>query len=537
MESIVGKILYDRYRIIQELSPRLYGSPLLDFCLTQDLYSDTTETAETVVKNDFCQVYLAEDKSQNSLTQCIIERLQPSYDNEVLGSGSWQKVLQTFITQSNLLQKISHHPQIPRLWDFFECDREFYLVYEQIEGQSLEQKLDSTLIDETEALNWLREILAILRFSHELGVAHLNIQPSSLVQHQDGRRFLTNFTVLKKPIILDALESTNKTDSQFADSESAVKLSYRADIYALGKTIIWALTGNVASSIQLQSADFKKFPETENSSDSSLVNIKSELANILNKMVGEDSEHCYQCVDEVLAELDFEQNVITFPPPFSSTPRFSSPRSKKAKNRQPKNIDNNQIKTKKFKVKYFKRILWLLLALPFAIATVIIFIGINKNSYKKFANYVNHDYQFSLKYPQNWSQRQLDDPITGEVVVFNSPLETDTDLFREKVYIAVEYLPTSSTSLEQYTQTVFERIYQTKGSDIEVYEDYKTSIDKFPAHRVIYSRQEGELLLRQMETFTIRNNQVYVAIYTAERAKFSKFYNNVEKIIDSWEIQ
>lgn len=537
MESIVGKVLYDRYRIIQELSPRSYGSPLLDFCLTQDFYSDTTETAETFVEDDFCQVYLAEDRSQYSPAQCIIERLQPSYDNEVLGSGSWQKVFQAFIAQSNLLQKISHHPQIPPLWDFFECDREFYLVYEKIEGQSLAQKLDGALIDETEALTWLREILTILRFSHQLGVAHLNIQPSSLVQHQDGRKFLTNFTVLKKPIILDPIGSKNTIDSHFADSESVIKLSYRADIYALGKTIIWALTGNVASSIQLQSADLKKFQETENAGHSSLVNIRYELANILNKMVGEDSENFYQYVDEVLVDLDFEQNVITFPPPFSGTPRFSSSRSKKYKNKQPKNIENNLIRSKKIKVKYFKTILWLLLALPFIIATVIIFIGINKNSYKKFTNYVNNDYQFSLKYPQNWSQRQLDDPITGEVVVFNSPLETDTDLFREKVYIAVEYLPTKSTSLEQYTQTVFERIHQTKGSNIEIHEDYKTSIDKFPAHRVIYSRQEGKLLLRQMETFTIRNNQVYIAIYTAERAKFSKFSNNVEKIINSWEIQ
>lgn len=537
MESIVGKVLCDRYRIIQELSPRLYGSPLIELCQTQDFDSDTPETTEAFVEDDFCQVYVAEDRSQNSPVQCIIERLQPRYDNEVLGSGSWQKVFQTFIAQANLLQKISHHPQIPRLWDFFECDREFYLVYEQIKGQSLEQKLDSILIDETEAIIWLREILAILRFSHQLGVAHLNIQPSSLVQHQDGRKFLINFTVLKKPIILDALGTKNTIDSHFADSEQRLNLGYRADIYTLGKTIIWALTGNFASSIQLQSLDFKKFQEKENSSRSSLVNISSELANILNKMVGEDPEHCYQCVDEVLAELDFEQNVITFPPPFLGSPHLSSLRSKKSRNKRPKNKENNQIKADKIKVKYSRIILWLLLTLPFAIATIIIFIGINKNSYKKFTNYVNNDYQFSLKYPQHWSQRQIDDPITGEVVVFNSPLETDTDLFREKVYIAVEYLPTRSTNLEQYTQTVFERIYQTKGSDIEVYEDYKTSIDKFPAHRVIYSRQEGELLLRQMETFTIRNNQVYIAIYTAERAKFSKFYNNVEKIIDSWEIQ
>ena len=54
---------------------------------------------------------------------------------------------------------------------------------------------------------------------------------------------------------------------------------------------------------------------------------------------------------------------------------------------------------------------------------------------------------------------------------------------------------------------------------------------------VVYSRQEGSLTLRQMETFTIKNNQVYIAIYTAEREKFSKFLKTANKMIDSWEIQ
>ncbi|MGB5635102.1 MAG: PsbP-related protein [Waterburya sp.] len=531
MESIVGKILCDRYRIIQELSP---GSHLLRH--QEDLDPWTTETAETFIQDNFYQVYLAEDRSQHSKVQCIIERLQPSYDNEVLGSQSWQKVLPAFLAQGKVLQNLSQHPQIPQLLDFFECDRDFYLVHEHIEGQSLGQKLDSNLIDEAEALVWLREIIGVLEFSHKLGLAHLNIQPSSLIEHQDGRKFLTNFALFQNPLFLNSQGSQNTIHSISPPSEPAAKPDYSADIHALGKTIIFALTGNFAPSIQAKSADIKEYQKLENSENSSIANIRPELANVLNKMVDKYPDKCYQSVAEVLADLDFEQNVITFPPPFFNSSHFSSPPSRKGKN-----IDNNQVKAgnSKFKNidKYIEKIIWLLLALPFAVAAVIIFIGINKNSYKKFAHYVNNDYQFAIKYPQNWSQRQLDDPITGEVVVFDSPLETNTDLFIEKVSIAVEYLPSEPTSLEQYTQTVFERINQTEDSEIEVYEDYKTSIDKSPARKVIYSRQEGGLQLKQMETFTIKNNQVYIAIYTAERAKFSKFYSTVDKIINSWEIQ
>jgi serine/threonine-protein kinase len=171
------------------------------------------------------------------------------------------------------------------------------------------------------------------------------------------------------------------------------------------------------------------------------------------------------------------------------------------------------------------------------VAAVIIFVGLNKNSEANFVQYTNDDYQFSLKYPETWSERQIDDPITGEIAVFTSPKETDADAFAEKVYVAVEYLSSEPIDLEQYSQTVLERIKQSEGSNIELYEDFKTTIDKSPARTVIYSRKQGSLQLRQMESFTIKNNQVYIAIYTAESDKFAKFYPTVEKIIDSWEIQ
>ena len=542
MESIVGKILCDRYRIIQELSPslsRFYpthrASPYVK-PLETDFDPWTSKSAETLSQDDFRQVYLAEDRSQPSKVQYIIERLQPSYDSEVLGSGSWQKVLQAFVAQGQVLQKISQHPQIPRLWDFFECDREFYLVHEYIEGSSLEQKLDRRLIDEGEALVWLREIARILEFSHKLGVAHLNIQPSSLIQHQDGRKFLSNFAVFKNSVLLNSQKSPNTIDATLPPSETSAEVDYIADIQALGKTIIFALTGNFESSIQAKSPDIKEYQKPENLASSNSANIRPELANVLNKMVGEDPDNCYHYVADVLADLDFEQNVITLPPPIFNRSYSSLRSSTRAKNKYNNQINTADLKSK-YIDKYIEKIVWLLLALPFAIAAVILFIGINRNSYKEFADYVNDDYQFAIKYPQNWSQQQLDDPITGEVVVFATPPETTMDLFIEKLYISVEYLPSETTSLEQYTQMVFERINQTRGSEIKVYEDYKTTIDKSPARKVIYSRKEGGLQLKQMETFTIKNNQVYIAIYTAERAKFSKFYSTVEKIIDSWEIQ
>lgn len=498
MESIVGKILCDRYRIVQELN-----------------------------QNDFSTVYLAEQLGQTIDVECEIERIEPQENNAVLEGAAWQKVRQRFLAQGNILKNISQHPQIPQLLAFFECDRLFYLVREHVSGISLERQLQDSRINETAAISWLREIAELLEFIHRSNIAHLNIQPSSLIQHQDGRKMLTNFAEIKNTVLQDPLTNKGVLNPNFSPLPRQQKSDFSADIHALGKTIIYALTGSLAESIKAKSLDIVDSQKPENLNIPK-ADIRPKLASILNKMVGDCPDKCYQSAAEVLAELDFNQNVITFPPPFVDGAAFApvlAPQPKKNLSSRPNNSQS------------VHKVFWLLMTLPFIVALGIIFIGINKNSYSDFTEYNNNDYQFKVKYPQSWTQQQIDDPITGEIVVFSSPQESDADSFLEKVYIAIEYLSSEPTSLDEYAETVIQRVNQAKDSEIEVYEDFKTTIDQLPARTVIYSRQEDGLQLRQMESFTIRNNSVYIAIYTAERAKFSKFSDTVEQIIDSWEIQ
>ena len=496
MESIVGKIVCDRYRIIQELN-----------------------------EDDFSTVYVAENIDENN-EQCYVEQLQPYYDNEVLGDRSWQKVLQTFVEQSAILKNLSQHPRIPQLLDFFECDREFYLVREYIQGESLAQKLERSSITEVEAINWLQEILGILEFVHQAKIIHLNIQPSSLLECRDGQKSLTDFATVKNAIFSKSNSSPVAINSDFAAPELKLgKPEYSSDIYALGKTIIYALTGQLEQ-IKAHSKTAKALNSTETNSSN---NISSELANVLNKMISQTGGR-YQTTSEVLIDLDFDLDVVTFPTPVFNDLSFGS----RANSKSRANLSDRLLVNR---FKFGRKIIWLLSALPFIIALAIVFIGIDKNSYRRFDNYVNDEYEFAVKYPQDWLVKELNDPITGAIVVFNSPTEKYSDIFPEKVYITVESLSTDISNLEQYTQIVLDRIEQSKGSNVKVYDEFETTIDGSPARTVIYSRQDNGFNLKQMETFTIRNGKAYTAIYTAEATEFSEFSDIAQKIIDSWEIQ
>ena len=501
MESIVGKILCDRYRIIRQLS-----------------------------QNSLSSVFIGEDLEHPNKLKRQIERLQPQYDSEVLGTRSWQKILQAFVTQANVIKNISQHPGIPQLLAFFECDRELFLVQESIDGESLEQILDNSLIDETEAISWLQEILGVLDFIHQADIIHLNIQPSSLIQHQNGQKFLTNFSSIKKAIYFNGkLFETIGNDDFFPLEQKEGKPNFTTDIYSLGKTIIYALTGRVSNKIKAESLQSFSEADKFDSDNIPAANIKPELADILNKMVSDRHGDRYQSATEVIEELEFNHKVVTLPSPVFTNYGFA-----------PSNL-NYDAKSARIRDKARSRpkqkIIWFFLTLPFIIASIIVFVGINRNAYKDFITYDNDNYQFKIKYPETWSSRDFDDPITGEIVVFSSPLETPSDSFLERVSIAVEYLSSEPITLEEYTKAVFNRVKRGKVSDVEVYQDRKASESKYPARRITYSRRENGLQLRQMETFTIKDGKVYIAIYTAERAKFSKFLNTANKMIDSWSIE
>lgn len=497
MESIVGKILCDRYRIIQELN-----------------------------RDQVSTVYLAEDLEQRDRSSCEIERILPQYDREVLGAKSWRKVRQTLMEQGNLLQSISQHPQIPQVLAYFECDREFYLVREHIEGESLAQKTERSPISEAEAVSWLQEILTVLEFIHQAGIIHLNIQPSSLVQHQDGSKYLINFAGIKYAIAGGRASLRAIANPDFMATQPSAKPDYSSDIYALGKTIIYALTGRVAGAIRAKSEALESDTESLEVEPIPTAQIAPQLANVLNKMVGKRAAVGDRSAAEVLTELDFERNVVTLPPPFFDPDYFvAKPSAKKSK------FSRATIASR---FKGVRRVIWFLLALPFAIAAIIIFIGIDKNSERNFISYTNNDYQFDIKYPPNWTRQELNDPITGEIVVFTSPLESDSDLFREKVYLATEYLPSEPITLDEYSQLVLERIELANNSEIR--SNFALEIDGLPARAIVYSRQEGGLQLKQMEVFTIKNDRIYLAIYTAQQAKFDQFLDTADRIIDSWAI-
>jgi serine/threonine-protein kinase len=139
-----------------------------------------------------------------------------------------------------------------------------------------------------------------------------------------------------------------------------------------------------------------------------------------------------------------------------------------------------------------------------------------------------------MQYPQDWSVRNVEDPITGGVVVFNSPWDSEGDLFQEKVYVTVEPLSSSIRTLDEYTKDIVEKITE---QDNQTLEQKRIKIDDRDANVLLYSRQDSGLTIRQIEVFVVNNNRVYIIIFAGENAKYPEFYGTVKKMLNSFKLE
>jgi serine/threonine-protein kinase len=303
--------------------------------------------------------------------------------------------------------------------------------------------------------------------------------------------------------------------------------SFASDIYALGKTIIYALTG--------QSIDDEDSSNLKVANQRILGRLSPKLTNVLNTMTKQNCDRRYQSVADVLSDLNTQE--FSLPTIYPNT--FGN------------NNRNSQTIIAKFNTNFRARIERLyssklinriaIAAIAFLSIILIFNLGLffgNKSSETKdFLTYENTSYNFKIKYPKSWQKQDIDDPITGEITAFVSENETNSDLFQERVIITIENLSTNTKNLEDYKEEIIDKLSKQKKSGLTIEEERSTKLSNRPAHKVVYSRQDNQIDMQQMEVFTVENERAYVITYSAERAKYSKFLATAQEIIRSFEFK
>ncbi|MBW4633514.1 MAG: tetratricopeptide repeat protein [Iphinoe sp. HA4291-MV1] len=259
------------------------------------LLSGRYKIVKELARGGFGITYLAED-TQTSNSPCVIKKLDPqSADIETA------KIL--FKREASALLHLQQNQQIPKYFDYFEEEQNYYLVQEYIEGKPLQNLLNKRWSKHGVIL-FLREILTILRYLHQINIIHRDVKPSNIMVRREDKKFvLIDFGAVKQ---LDPRYSSPQqqlytqtmigTPGYAPQEQLAGKPGYNSDIYGLGMTAIQLLTGIHPRNLRRDEKD--KIILTDE------VDVDDILAPILTKMVYSNPDHRYQSVDEIFRELD-----------------------------------------------------------------------------------------------------------------------------------------------------------------------------------------------------------------------------------------
>lgn len=249
----------------------------------------------------FSKTYLAKDTELPNHPLCVVKHLQLRFNSPAL----WQNAKERFVTEAKVLKRLGSHDCIPQLISYLEEEGEFYLILEFINGEELRQEVNRQVLVEAQVIHFLKETLEILAFVHQQGVIHRDIKPSNLMRRKsDGKIVLIDFGAVKEigTLSFDAQTQTLVTKAigtpgYMAPEQLSGKPTYSSDLYALGRTAIYALTGQSPLELEdTRTGELKNWQE--------FASISPQLAAIINKTIALKLSERYLSVAQVLEDLE-----------------------------------------------------------------------------------------------------------------------------------------------------------------------------------------------------------------------------------------
>jgi len=217
--------------------------------MTQTLLNNRYQIVQALGAGGFGETFLAEDTQMPSGRRCVIKRLKPvTSDTQI-----YQLVQERFQREAAILEELGAGcHQIPQLYAYFLEDKNFYLVQEWIEGQTLTKKMQQLgHLSESSVKAILVGLLPVLDYVHSKGIVHRDIKPDNIILRQrDNEPVLIDFGAVRETMGT-ALNSQGETTSSivigtpgFMPSEQAAgRPVYASDLYSLALTAIYLLTG------------------------------------------------------------------------------------------------------------------------------------------------------------------------------------------------------------------------------------------------------------------------------------------------------
>ncbi|MFO0142620.1 MAG: protein kinase domain-containing protein [Aphanizomenon sp.] len=271
------------------------------------------QTIKHLGKGGFGATFQAIDLDSVNQRQCVIKRLnikideiQAEHDNPEIVNKIVEGIKAAFDREAQVLEFLGDNSgNIPSLYDYFSLtapvfgqqeELEFkYSVQQYIQGEDLSKELRRKgRFSEAEILDFLKQILPVLQFIHDQNSIHRDIKPSNIVRETATQKlFLIDFGAVKQVVsgetnIKKSLPIFTKVyaSPEQREEEKIREVYPSSDLYSLAVTCLELLTGTPP--VDYLDNNYRNWRQ-----QASRI-ISPALANILDKMLKDNSRHSFQ---------------------------------------------------------------------------------------------------------------------------------------------------------------------------------------------------------------------------------------------------
>ena len=200
-------------------------------------------------------VFMARDLNLPNLNDqkraCVVKQLRDDFFRE----EDREKALQFFFREAQVLAALNH-PNIVRILDFFTEEGKSFLVMEYVQGQNLHEMVMKRQepFSEEMVVEWAVQICDVLHYlhTHDPPVIYRDLKPSNIMIDVHDHVKLVDFGIARP--FEESEDNTHVVSQGYSPPEQYWGAADpRSDVYALGCTMYFLLTGEDPAALNVAS--------------------------------------------------------------------------------------------------------------------------------------------------------------------------------------------------------------------------------------------------------------------------------------------